>query len=69
MPENRYTPHRYSPHTQTTENREPNKLFVHEIEMLLLNHKQNPEKWTFEYIAARYDISIGNAGNFFSLPA
>lgn len=63
MPKDRTTPFLKTPHPQTTDERQPNKLFIDEIKVLLINHKENPEKWTIEYIAARYDISKESAGN------
>lgn len=62
MPQDRRTPFARTPHSQETEKREPNKLYVKDINELLINHKTNPEKWTFDYIAARYNISNETAG-------
>ncbi|XP_055325876.1 uncharacterized protein LOC129579734 [Sitodiplosis mosellana] len=62
MPKDRTTPFTKSPHSQTTDQPQPNKLIVDEIKVILLNHKTNPDKWTPDYIAARYNISTEIAG-------
>lgn len=67
MPKDRTTPYAHTPHSQTTEERKPNMLLVDEVKVLLLNHKENPEKWTLEYIAAKYDISKDIAGIYFDI--
>lgn len=62
MPRNRATPFTRTPHTQKSDARKPNKLLVDDVKVLLINYKENPEKWTLEYIAARYDIPKETAG-------
>lgn len=62
MPKDRTTPFALTPHSQTTDKRAPNSLLVDDLKMILLNYKLNPEKWTHEYIAARFDISQEIAG-------
>lgn len=57
MPKDRTTPFTKSPHSQMADESKPDKLFVDEINEILVNYKENPEKWTVEYIAARYEIS------------
>lgn len=64
MPKDRTTPFIFKPHTQTVGDRRPNTLLVDELKEILLNYKQNPEKWTIEYIAARFNITKDIAGTF-----
>lgn len=64
MPKDRTTPYAITPHPQTTDKRAPNTLLIDDLKMILINYKNNPEKWTLEYIVARYDISEEIAGNF-----
>ncbi|XP_031626985.1 uncharacterized protein LOC116343192 [Contarinia nasturtii] len=61
MPIERNTPYSRMPHTQRTEERKPNMLFVDEIKTMLGNHKSDPKKWTLDYIVEKYDISKENA--------
>lgn len=63
MPQDRRSGFVYSPHTQETDVRKPNTLIIDDLKLMLVNYKENPEKWTPEYIAARFDISKEIAGN------
>lgn len=62
MPKDRTTPYAVTPHTQTTDIKKPNFLQVDDLIELLSSHKENPEKWTLEYIASRFEISEEKAG-------
>lgn len=66
MPKDRMTPYTIAPHTQTTDVKKPNYLEVGDLIELLSSHKENPEKWTFEYIASRFEISKENAGKIWT---
>lgn len=63
MPQDRRTPFVYSPHSQETDVRKPNFLIIDDVQLMLMNYKENPDKWTTEYIAARYEISKETAGS------
>lgn len=63
MPKDRNTSFAQDPHTQQIDVKKPNSLLVDDLKMLLINYKENPEKWTLDYIAARYEISKELAGN------
>lgn len=62
MPKDRTTPYAITPHTQTADHKKPNFLQVDDLIELLSNHKENPEKWTLDYITSRFEISKENAG-------
>lgn len=62
MPVNRMTPFAATPHSQTTDVKKPNFLQVNDLIELLANHKENPGKWTCEYIATRFEIPKEKAG-------
>lgn len=62
MPKDRATPYAVTPHSQTTDARKPNFLQVDDLIELLSSHKDNPEKWTLDYIASRFEISRERAG-------
>lgn len=64
LPMDRTIPYASTPHSQTTEKLTPNTLIVDDLKKILYCYKSNPEKWTVEYIAARYDISREIAGMF-----
>lgn len=64
LPKSRSTPFTTAPHSQAPEKQEPYTLTVDDLKLMLVNHKGNPEKWTIEYIAARFDISKEIAGRF-----
>lgn len=64
MPLDRTTPFAISPHTQTTDVKKPDLLLVDDLIELLRNHKENPEKWTLDYIASRFEIPKEKAGTF-----
>lgn len=67
MPFDRSTTTLTSPHTQLVDQRTPNKLLVEEIRIILLNRKQDPQKWTAEYIACEYDMDLGDTGELHSI--
>lgn len=62
MPKDRNTPFVSIPHSQTTGVKTPDSLLVDDLIELLRNHKENPEKWTLDYIASRFEIPIEKAG-------
>lgn len=62
MPKDRTTPFALAPHTQETDVKKPNTLLVHELSDILKNYKKNPETWTTENIAAKFNISKEIAG-------
>lgn len=62
MPKDRTTPYAVTPHTQTTDAKKPNLLQVDDLIEMLSNHKENPEKWTLDYIASRFEIPKEQAG-------
>lgn len=50
------------PHAQVVAERSPNKLLVEEIKAIFWNHQNDPDIWTTEYIAAKYDIDHSKIG-------
>lgn len=62
MPKDRTTPFALIASTPTADVKKPNFLSVNDLIELLSNHKENPEKWTFDYIASRFEISTDKAG-------
>lgn len=62
MPMDRMTPFAVTPHSQTTDVKKPNFLQINDLIELLSSHKENPEKWTVDYIASRFEISKAKAG-------
>lgn len=62
LPQDRTTPYARTPHSQEIEQKEPNTLLITDIKMILINFRANPEKWTLDYIASRFDISKEIAG-------
>lgn len=69
MPKDRTTPYAITPHSQTAAVKKPNFLQVDDLIELLSNHKENPEKWTLEYITSRFEISKENAGKIWDTSA
>lgn len=62
LPKDRKTPYTLTPHTQEADQRKPNTLLVDDVKMILINFRANPEKWTIDYIASRYNISSEKIG-------
>lgn len=62
MPKDRTTQFAVIASTPTADVKKPNFISVNDLLELLSNHKENPEKWTFDYIASRFDISKDKAG-------
>lgn len=62
MPKDRTTPFALIASTPTTDTKNPNFLSVDDLIELLSNYKENPEKWTADYIASRFEIPKEKAG-------
>lgn len=62
MPKDRTTQFTLIAKAPTTDVKKPNFLSVDDLIELLSNHRENPEKWTFDYIASSFEIPKEKAG-------